>query len=195
MAGNFSIQVEDHGLARDLFKHAAIVKREISHFAGELTDELKSTAQRLAPESGDYRRANPEWNPFGRVLDATPGNLKRAVDSYQLPGVQEGDDIQHVGLVGIDEDVAPYAEWVIKGSGPKRAGSRNGIATGSRLMVWPENPNVNLGKFGLVQRRFARGNPKQDFLFWAVEEIELDGHLSIKAEALANRVGNVPHVT
>jgi hypothetical protein len=165
MAGNFErieVEIDDHGLSARLLTRAEEMAPLGESVVERVAEELRRTATLMAPRRGDARRG---WT-------GNAGNLAYAVhvsETNTALGTNIGEIFDmdfHVedrseASVKIDQELAPYARWVLGGSGPKTA------KYGLGKMSFPETRS---GFFPKIWRLgYVRGNPKQDFLAWALE--------------------------
>lgn len=171
MAGNLDIDIDLNGLPDDITTHLKGINAKVLRFTVAVQNRVQEAAQAHAPERGDFRR--------GPVRGA-PGNLKRATN--RLPPVREGATIE--ARIKVDEDEAPYAKWVVGGSGRKTAKSAKG-------MIFPEtrwgiSPGFMWGPF-----RSVAGNPKQDYLGEGLAEVRMSAWLMGREKMLQQSVGTI----
>jgi hypothetical protein len=193
---NLEIVIDDHGLEGRLHRAAPATGAILRRFALEIRDAAYEGAVKAAPERGDFRR--------GPILGKR-GNLKRAITKNRVTTIPlNAEDAIYEGGVFVDQKKAPYAKWVVYGSGPKkvkkstarrqrRNRAENGITTGSSVpvMVFPET-RIGFPARMWVGRTF-RGNPVQDFI--AVGGMTGRAFMHVRAPGIAAQIGNLSHLT
>ena len=166
------IDYQDYGLDNAFLRKSTFVDNYLRNLTREVATRLQVVAQREAPRRGDFRRG----------ATGAPGNLRDAIDKGPVVHIETTDSYE--ALVGIDEGLAPYAKWVLGGSGPK-------FSKGVRTMRFPETRsggrNVNKWWAG----HFFDGNPRNDFFLRAVEEVKVSEWLNGRMRRTGEKITNI----